>query len=471
VLALDTLRRSRRITPEIELKALEYINVGWQRLLTFEVEGGGFDWYGKPPANTVLSAYGVLEFSDMARVYEIDTRVIDRTREWLFKQQDKDGHWGMPPRTTWSWKGLSGDFVVTSWICWCLAESGDRGPELEKACGWLADHLDEAKDPYSQALALNAFAIVRPDHAETVALLEDLAARRVESEDGRQAWWAQGGQTAFYARGESADVETTALVANALIQAKRHAGLANRALAYLAARKQSNGTWGSTSATVLSLRVLLRASAGVALEKAATVGFMLNGAAREAVVTPDQSDVMQLVMFRDGDRELAKAGPNAFEAAASGPTGMTLQVVGRAWVPWSSVEAPAKPPLEIRVDYDRRKLSTEDALTATVTMTYRGEEPTFMVCADLGVPPAFVVDARPFEAMVRQGSLDKFGLTARSIVLYFGEMKPGQETRFSYELRAKYPVKAKTPKSTAYEYYAPDRKGEAEPVEIEVVEK
>ena len=68
VLALDYLKTVGRLTPEIEIKALKFINAGYQRLLTFEVPGGGFEWFGRPPANVCLTAYGILEFSDMARV-------------------------------------------------------------------------------------------------------------------------------------------------------------------------------------------------------------------------------------------------------------------------------------------------------------------------------------------------------------------------------------------------------------------
>jgi hypothetical protein len=38
-------------------------------------------------------------------------------------------------------------------------------------------------------------------------------------------------------------------------------------------------------------------------------------------------------------------------------------------------------------------------------------------------------------------------------------------------LRPKYPVKAKTPPSVAYEYYTPANRGSAQPVELTVVEK
>lgn len=471
MLALDYMRRSRKVTPEVELKALEYINVGYQRLLTFEVKGGGFDWYGQAPANIVLSAYGLLEFSDMAKVYDIDTRVIDRTRAWLFGQQKADGSWPMPQRTAWSWSGLQGDYVVTAYVAMSLAESGYKGKELDHACEWLRDHLEEAKDAYAQSLALGALAVADPQGSETGALLRDLERRRSVSEDGKSAWWELSGKTAYYAQGEAAHVETTALVASGLFRSRTSPETVSRALAYLAQKKRSNGTWGTTSATILSLRAILMALEQPSTQETYAVNLKLNGVERRVTVDKEQSDVLQFVDFRENGLEPAKTGPNDFEVNVEGKSASTIQVVGRSWIPWSEANRPAQKPLDIKVEYDRTTLTTADTLTATVTMKYNGTEPTFMVCMDLGIPPAFVPDPEAFEKMVKAKSLDKFSMTSRQITLYFGTITPGQVVTFSYPLKAKYPVKAKVPASTAYEYYAPDRKDTAEGVEITVNEK
>ena len=83
VLALDYLRRTKKSVPQVEATARQYIHLGYQRLLSFEIAGGGFDWFGNPPANRTLTAYGLMEFSDMARVHDVDPQVIERTRTWL----------------------------------------------------------------------------------------------------------------------------------------------------------------------------------------------------------------------------------------------------------------------------------------------------------------------------------------------------------------------------------------------------
>ncbi len=447
------------------MKALEYINLGYQRLLTFEVPGGGFDWYGNPPANVVLSAYGLLEFSDMAKVYEIDPRVIDRTRDYLLKQQRPDGSWAMPQRTVYSWTGLQGDFVVTAYVAWSLAEAGIKGPEVERAMEWLRRNLDEVKDPYPLALAANALAAFDPKDARTTLLLRTLDGKKTEDRENRTVHWKQEGSTAFYARGDYASIETTALAAYAMMKTPDYANTVNGALAYLVKMKDARGTWGSTSATILSLKALLRGMLGQEQKGVAKILFRVNGVAREVTVTPDQADVLQLVDFKDE----ARKGDNAVEIEVEGETAAMYQLVGRWYLPWSDLPAEEKvQPLSIQVKYDATTISKDELLKANVRMNYNAAAPTFMVLVDLGIPPGFVVDESAFRKLVEDKTIERYSMTQRQISLYFGTMQPGQEVKFQYALQPKYPIKAKTPKSVAYEYYSPDRRGESAPVEIEV---
>ena len=67
ILALDYMKRTKKRVPEVGAKAESFIATGYQRLLTFEVRGGGFSWFGQAPANKILTAYGLMEFSDMSK--------------------------------------------------------------------------------------------------------------------------------------------------------------------------------------------------------------------------------------------------------------------------------------------------------------------------------------------------------------------------------------------------------------------
>src|SRR5438477_6038309 len=94
ILVVKYVKEARVASPELLMKSEQYLNVGYQKLLTFERPGGGFDWWGSGPPLVWLSAYALQEFNDMAKVYPIDKGVITRTQAWLMQQQDKtDGTW------------------------------------------------------------------------------------------------------------------------------------------------------------------------------------------------------------------------------------------------------------------------------------------------------------------------------------------------------------------------------------------
>jgi hypothetical protein len=61
------------------MKAESYVGTGYQRLLTFEADGGGFSLFGKGQGDIFLSAYGLLQLTDMAKVYPVDKAALDRT--------------------------------------------------------------------------------------------------------------------------------------------------------------------------------------------------------------------------------------------------------------------------------------------------------------------------------------------------------------------------------------------------------
>src|SRR6202040_3729173 len=136
VLALDYMKRTKKLTPEVHAKAEGYIANGYQRLLTFEVQSGGFSWFGQAPANKILTSYGLMEFYDMSKVYDVDLRVIQRTQQWLLSQQQADGSW--KPDTQFINEGATNRYNkdvlrITAYIAWSLSNTGYQGTAIEKS--------------------------------------------------------------------------------------------------------------------------------------------------------------------------------------------------------------------------------------------------------------------------------------------------------------------------------------------------
>ncbi|HET9184236.1 MAG TPA: MG2 domain-containing protein [Candidatus Angelobacter sp.] len=469
VLALDYMKRTKKLTPEVHAKAEGYIANGYQRLLTFEVPGGGFSWFGNAPANKILTAYGLMEFYDMSKVYDVDTRVIARTQQWLASQQWPDGSW--KPDTQFINEGATTRYNsdvlrITSYIAWSLENTGYQGPAIEKAKEFVEEHLGEKLDAYTLAVVANFAADYGKDRGFTHQAIQLLLDARTEK--GEQAWWTVA-ETGIYGSGLSASVETTGLAVQALLKAGEASGIARKALSYIASKKDANGTWGTTQATIMALRALLTSTEKGTADVHGTVVVAVNGKpAANLTLTPENNDLFHQFVFKSSDSKRAADVEIRFE----GKGGLAYQVVGSYFVPWE--EKAAQEPLSIDVAYDRTRLAQDDIATATATVRNNLRGTAKMVMVDLGIPPGFDLLTEDLEAYkeksagFKSGTLSKFSLTATQAILYFDSFAPGETVKLKFRLRAKYPIHARTFESRVYEYYDPEISAVARPVEFEV---
>jgi uncharacterized protein YfaS (alpha-2-macroglobulin family) len=477
VLVMDYLKASKKITPEIQAKAEGYVSLGYQRLVTFEVKGGGFSWFGEAPANKILTAYGLMEFSDMSRVHEVDPRLIERTQNWLASQQQPDG--SFKPDTYFINEGATTRYNtdiarITAYIGWALASTGHKGEAVEKAKQFVASHLTGKEDAYTLAVIANFAADYGKDKAWIDAAITALAAKA--SEGPKTAYWKQDGETPTSARETSADLETTALAVQALLKSGQKGGLAKKALDYLTEKKDAFGNWQTTQATILSLKAfLLSFTKGANAETAGTVEIAVDGQAVERVqITKENNDLLHLIDLK----AYTHAGSHKINLSFAGKGSMQYQIVGRYYVPWAQrVDAGAREPLSIDVSYDRTRLAQDETAKATVRVQNNTPAKAKMIMVDLGIPPGFEPSGEDFAALVDAtrekagGKLEKFTITAKQIILYFDGLNARQRMEFSFKLRAKFPVRAQTFSSRVYEYYNPNIEDKARPVEMTVVAK
>jgi uncharacterized protein YfaS (alpha-2-macroglobulin family) len=506
VLALDYMKRTKKLTPEVHAKAEGYIANGYQRLLTFEVPGGGFSWFGQVPANKILTAYGLMEFYDMSKVYDVDPKLIMRTQQWLASQQQADGSW--KPDTSFINEGVTNRYNsdvlrITAYLAWSLENTGYQGPAVGRAKEFIESHLNAKMDAYTLAVVANFAADFGGsqgnDREFTRQAMQLLLDARTEKDE--QAWW-NSEETGFYGRGSSADVETTGLAVQALLKWGEASGTARKALAYIAARKDASGTWGTTQATIMALRALLLATEKGAADTEGTLEVLLNGKPVEKLtLTPENNDLLHQFVFKGAEivgassagpgpnavrpyatpsagqpgitrEKLAAASANTVEIRFEGKGGLAYQIVGSYFLPWD--QKPVGEPLSIDVAYDRAHLAQDDIATASATVRNNLDKTANMVIVDLGIPPGFdllsedLQDYQDKSTGLKSGHLSKFSLTATQAILYFDSFAPGDTVTVKFRLRAKYPIRARTFKSRVYEYYDPEVNSVARPVQLEV---
>ena len=310
-----------------------------------------------------------------------------------------------------------------------------------------------------------ANALAAAKRPEAKAVIDRLLETKQEKD--KLVWWTSDAQGVTHSRGDVLAIETTALAAYAMTKARYQTDTAHKALAWLVANKDSYGTWHSTQATVAGMRALLAGTGDTGgVEGTVNVTVAANGQlAKELTITPETSDVYRLISLR----EMVKKGTNTVALEASGKGDLAYQIVATHYIPWAGEPRPSQQEMSIDVAYDTTTLKANDILTAKVTVRYNRPGVARMTIVDLGIPPGFEVQTAAFDKLKAQGVIQRYALTGRQVILYFETIPSGQPVVFDYQLRAKFPVKVKTPASVVYQYYEPELRDEAEPVELRVM--
>ncbi len=518
VLVLQYLRKTKQSSPQLEKKAQNFIGQGFQRFLTFEIKNGGFSYYAAPPMSPYLSAYGLMILYDTNKVYQIDSAVMERTKNAILASRRSDGSWptniqplvegsgprihdlrpdrhfGMIQRVIAQSVPSPQDLTTTAYITWALAEAGLTQAELSPSTAFLKGKLNEMKDPYTLALCANALLILDPKDSDAIDILNRLST--TNTTENNTTCWKEG--KSLYCTGTPAAIETTALVASALIKANMNPEIISRSLSYLTQAKSKNGLWHSTQATALALRALLASqdysgSFDVDLSGDITV----NGARTDSFKVDEKNK--ELFLSFDLKKHVIK-GKNSVNLDAKGKGISAWQLSGIYYLPWSKSEQKIKKDLAIKVAYDRHEVKTQDFVRCNVEVKNLRPSDASNVMVEVGLPPGFDVETGDVEALLgRSGNiipselqissirrdtgryrtvnsgfvggatLAKYEMTKGKLVLYLNTMPNKASFKGSFRLCAKYPAKVKAPASVTYLYYNPEVNDWALPVDLKVI--
>lgn len=438
ILILDYMRTKGIDNPEIDMKATEYIGLGYQRLLSFEVETGGFSWFGNPPANKILTAYGLREFNDMKKVYDIDERVIERTLKWLLSQQRKDGSFA-PDEFNINEEvtvGIQKGILPTAYIAWTLSEIGYKGKEVEKARKFIKKHLNELKDSYELAIALNAFV---EDEKTFEQIWKKLAKRMIERDD--MVYWESQTPSLWRIGGKGKTIETTALIGNALLRSQKKKDIIKKIINFLYHTRSSRGDWYTTQATILALKdIIMNAKTEEEIE-----GILY--------VEKDGRETQRIKIDKDNQNLVIVEFKNEAKIRFEGKGTPVYDFVRSFYT--ERPPLPQRKILDIKINFDKKELKVNDLVKVTVEIKALKGVEAGMVIVDLGIPPGFSVLTPEWEEMVSKKIIERYELTPRQIIVYL-EKITSTPVVLEYHLRADFPLKVKGTFSKAYEYYDPE---------------
>jgi hypothetical protein len=428
--------------PVVETQVKEYLKVGYKRLVGYESPSGGFDWWGRDPGHEALSAYGLMEFVDMKRVYDVDQALMNRTAKWLLSRKDGKGSWIKNQHALHSWAVAE---VTDAYIVWAMTEAGYTSEITEELNKSYKDAV-KSEDPYMMALMVNA--LFNAKDKRVTVLLKELV--KLQKKDGSFVGLTS---SVTNSTGQSLMVETSSLAVLAMLQTKNYNKEAQAALAAIQAGKSYCG-YGSTQGTVLALKAMLQYAKNS--KRASEAGELLVSIDGKQVTsiayTADQTEILipNIGQFLKNGKQIIKVEYKDTKT----PMPWDLEVTYTTRVPQNSPKCQLA--LSTKLLRNSAKMGETIRLTTTLTNTSAKGQP--MTMAMIGIPAGLSLQPWQLKELQEKKVVDYYELFDGYIVFHYEQLEPNETKIVHLDLKADVPGSYEAPASSAFLYYTNEHK-------------
>jgi uncharacterized protein YfaS (alpha-2-macroglobulin family) len=477
LLVLNYLKETDQAKPEVARRAQDLLARGYQMLTSFEClnsgrsQKEGYEWFGgTAPAHEALTAYGLMEFRDMAKVYDVDKAMLLRTQKYLMSQKNGQGGFKRNPRALDTF-GRAPENITNAYIVWALTESGNED-DVTKELDVLADQAKGSKDAYFLALVAHSL-LNRGRNDEGVGLLKKVA--EGQTPDGH----LDAQETSITGSGgRDLQIETTALALHAWLKAKRPE-LFNKniqsAVKWIGQQRGGFGGFGSTQSTILALKALI--AYAKANKKTAEAGDLIVYLADQEVARkhfPAGAEEAVTLELPDAEK-LLKPGKNSLRIEATGKNAFPYTATWsyRTVKPASAENCP----VGLVTRLDRQEAGEGETVRLTIQVENKSGKGQGMTVAIVGLPAGLTLpeDMKQLKDMARlrndgteRGEIDAWETRGRELILYWRDLAPDKKIEVNVQVICRVPGEYQGPASRAYLYYNADTKHWVEPLKMKI---
>lgn len=460
VMAQQYFMSHQGVDPKLIERSRKQLDDGYGRLVGFECKTTkGFEWFGADPGHDALSAYGLLQFTDMAAVREVDPKMLDRTRAFVLGLRDGKGAFKRLTHTLHTW--IAEPECNNAYVTWALLECGTSPKELTKEIDWIKQNIAKSSNSYAIALGANVLAIAG-DHEGANAFLKKLAAK--QNKEGL----IEGATTSIIGSGGDAlNIETTSLATLGFLRYPDFAGNVEHSMKWIAETCKA-GRFGSTQSTILALRAIVTYDKARARPKApGSVLVMVDGKQMGSVIAFDEKTTGAIKL--QDISEMLSPGQHTVAVTMTAGSEMpySLAVRYNTLKPNSSEECK----LTLSTTLRDAKIGEGNITEAVATIVNKSAETIPTPIAIIGIPGGLEVRHDQLKELVKSGKIDAYEVIGREVVLYWRAMKPDDQREIPLSLTASIPGTYTAPASRSYLYYTDEHKVWSNPLKVEIAPK
>ncbi len=432
VFILKYLREAGRSDAKTEQRALELIAKGYQRLAGFETAKGGFEWFGKTPPHEALTAYGLMEFTDMAQFIQVDQQMLRRTKEFLLSRRNGKGGFQLATGGYDRFASVPNK-IADLYIVYAFSHAG-FGAEVTREYEAVLAQVLQSNDAYRLSMmALTASNMKKQqDFVQLMALLRKHYRQKTFTAE----------TSVVNSRAASLEVETRSLYLMALAREKSpDLPLMAELLSAIMAGKSYFG-YSSTQATVLALNAVIDYARTIGKVAAETdIRFMLNNRPVEP------------------GKEITTGTPladNVFTADYMRPGNLpyNMEVSYYTFTPPSSPSAE----LQLHTILGAKQVKTGETVRLQVAVKNENAVLQAMSIAKIGIPAGLSAQPWQLKELMDKNQVAYYEIFDNYLVLYWMGFAPNETKTLYLDLKAEIPGTYKAKASNAGLYYNPEHK-------------
>ncbi|XP_006620960.1 CD109 antigen-like isoform X1 [Apis dorsata] len=464
IMILNYLKNTNQLTQAVQNKALRYMEIGYQRELTYRHNDGSFSAFGMSDSNgsTWLTAFVAKAFKQAAAYIPIEDRIINEALQWLSNNQAPNGSFPEVGRVSHRdmQGGAAKGLTLTAFTLIAFLENGNTNGRyrntINKGIDYIIRNINDLDDAYALSICTYALNLAKHPYENTAFNL--LESKAMIKEDIK--WWnkpipVNDKNPWYYSLPRSIDVEMTSYSLLTYLERNLIAD-SIPIMKWLVKQRNAEGGFASTQDTVIGIQALAKLGEKLITKNNdiqnnnISVTFAYEGGGQSQMnINSDNSMILQKQMLSRKTRLVnITATGNGF-VLVQVTYQYNLNVTG-AWPLFT---------LDPQVDKNSNANHLQLSICSGFVPTKEANESN-MVVMEVNLPSGFTVDKESLPSLEVSQNVKrvetKNGDTI--VILYFDEMSRQEYCPTVSAFRTHKVAKQKPVPVTIYDYYDSSRR-------------
>lgn len=431
---LDYLKLSKKIDSSTESLVIKNLKKGFQKMISYKNKDGGVGYFNTAESDVSLSAFALLEFTDLKRHIAIDPKIIQGLSSFILSKKSGNGLFGVRRY----YESQTGSYSEYDWsrnmyVLYALSQLGFK-TEIEDSYQVMLKRALLKKDSYQLALLANAAANLGK-HQEYDNLIFALN-NQFENQKFNVATTFTG-SGGYSANAEALSLYMMALQKDEKLNQQTIAKVADQLLSY-------NGGYGfgSTQATSLALQALSQ--------------FFIKN---EKLFRTDKP-VIKI------NNALVSSGLSISSAYKTGSNTITIDYPSQAGLLYKleyqyyTLKAPESSDIPLTMD---TKLMSENSRVGetnrmTVTLKNKLNNQLPMTVAKIGIPAGLTLQTSLLKDLIDKKQISYYEIFDNYLVLYWEHFDAEETKTINLDLKVEFAGSYTGKSSNVYLYYMPESK-------------